>query len=664
MNPLKGIEDLPIEIWNQLLLNLDLEDLFHVSRCNHNIRDIVTKSIIWENVVFEIWGQYEQFDILQDYTNNDQTFHSIKKNRYKTKLRHNYWYSYFLERIHSEYRYIKMLNQIVQNQWKISYWNDVYELLQDDNFLLYVPLLNDILDSEFLTKDIYSFRSHSVDHYRVTRLKLLNCLKLPLSLKKISFELLSGFRHKHLFQFTLLYKGNSDSDSYNADINDTLFTNDDNCEKLLLQFNTMDTAFHRLISYRHRFLELFKRILDIRNKNYCINFKCLTTLEKLEILSDLVMKLLKRNMTKFLKNDYIEDLMILRVYSGETKGTLLIHLAILQRIFSEYEIKCQLLQRHLKIYCHNSNSDSKNRQSPKFLYLTVIQESLRCKIMTENQLRTIIGETYFNHYMKPLSKQDALRWLNHESISTHKSNIETNEINNILTKWDQIYCHSHLPLSKTKLRSFNVIYNSLFSERFFNSELKLFNILADSFDVFMEGMNPLDYKLLDYIHMRFKHSDRMTIAHMTDENLLLHQTWLKNQYMIQDADSTVNTTLLPPSTDDVIIIGNLYTISVSPTLTSTVCIINKLNGVNSGNNLIIMMDIFGDVHKISEKDFIQNVKQTDWNIIRNQNHLELYIKTMSVTGKLGYLFDHIDMQRHQYVLSSIPSKKNSNLDRK
>ena len=76
------------------------------------------------------------------------------------------------------------------------------------------------------------------------------------------------------------------------------------------------------------------------------------------------------------------------------------------------------------------------------------------------------------------------------------------------------------------------------------------------------------------------------------------------------------------------------------------------------------MDIFGDVHKISEKDFIQNVKQTDWNIIRNQNHLELYIKTMSVTGKLGYLFDHIDMQRHQYVLSSIPSKKNSNLDRK
>ncbi|KAK5780394.1 hypothetical protein RI543_002150 [Arxiozyma heterogenica] len=653
MNSLRGINSFPIEIWNQILLNLDLKDIFHVSRCNHQIRDIVTNNVIWENIVYEIWGQYEQFDILQNYRNNNQTFHSVKKNQHGTKQLYNYWYIHFLERMYNEYRYLKILDQIVQNQWKISYWGDIYKLLQDEDFILYVPLLNDIVDSEFLTKDIYSFRPQFIDHYRVTRLKLLNCFKSSLPLKKISFELLCGFRHKLLFQFILLYKDISNYDSYNTDVNHIFFLNDDDCEKLLLQYNTMDTAFHRLLPYRHRFLELFRRILKIRNRNHRVNFNSLTTLKKLEILSNLVMNLLKRSMTRFLTKNYTEDLMILRVYSGETKGTLLIHLAILQRIFLEYGIKCQILQRHLKIYCHTSNSNGKNGQHSAFLYLTVMQDSLQCKILTEHQLRTIIGETHFNHYMKPLSKQDALRWLNHEFISNPKSNFETNQINNIFTKWDKIYCHSHLPLSNAKLRAFNIIYNSLFSKRFFNAGLKLHHILSDSFDIFMEGMTPLDYILLDYIRMRFTDLKKTEINYMTEDNLLLHQTWLRNQYMIENISPKVSITLLhPPSTEDtMIIIGNLYTFSITSTLTSIVCIINKVRTGKNKNNLIVVMDIFGDVHKVHEKDFVQNIKKMNWNTIENQNQLDLYIKIMTIIGKLGFLFDHIEIQRHQYILS-------------
>ena len=648
---LKAIGTLPIEIWNQILLNLDLKDLLHLSRCNYKLRYIVTNNIIWEHIAFEMWGQYEQFDILQDYLSNSQSFHSVrKKSQYKGRKLPNFWYSYCMERLHSEHQYIKKLNEIVQHQYKISYWDELWDLLQHENFILYVPLLNDILDSEFLIQESFSNRPKYTDsYYRVSKLQLLNCSKTPLCFKKISFELLSGFRHKHLFQFNLLYRNSSINDIHNADFNDTFFTTDDNCEKLLLQYNKIDTAYHRLIPYRHKFLKLFKQILETRNKNYNINFSNLTTLTRLEILSNLMMNLLKRNETNFLKNNYIEDLMILRVYSGETKGTLLIQLTILQRIFLEYGIECQLLQRHLKICFHNNNKDN---QSSKYLYLTVIQESLQCKIFTENQLRTVIRGNHFSHYMKPLSKQDALKWLYNDSISNYKSNIETNEINDILTKWDRIYCHSHLPLSKSKLKSFNIFYNSLFSGKFFNTELKLSYTLSGSFNVFMEGMTPLDYKLLDHIHVGSSDSNKLKIRSNISDYLQLQQMWLSNQYMIKDGQVS-NTTTTTTTTSDNIVVGNLYTTNVTPRLSSIFCVIYILNGLKDTNSMIIMMDILGDIHKISEKDFFKNVKQTNWSIIKNQSQLEIYIRTMSITGKLGYLFDHFDAQKHQYILSSI-----------
>ena len=118
-------------------------------------------------------------------------------------------------------------------------------------------------------------------------------------------------------------------------------------------------------------------------------------------------------------------------------------------------------------------------------------------------------------------------------------------------------------------------------------------------------------------------------------------------------DGQVSNTTTTTTTSDNIVVGNLYTTNVTPRLSSIFCVIYILNGLKDTNSMIIMMDILGDIHKISEKDFFKNVKQTNWSIIKNQSHLEIYIRTMSITGKLGYLFDHFDAQKHQYILSSI-----------
>lgn len=592
--------EFPVEILDRILSNLGLKDVLTLSRCNKTLRLKVCRCDVWRKISLALWNQYQDNDILEDFTRSDSIF-GVQGD----KIICNYWYSYCMNRLHDDNKIFDALKYILRFQLEANYWKELWNYFNDKDFVMCIPILIDIIDSDLVKTS---------NNYHNDRLNLLGYSSPSLPLKKIASELLRASRLKHLFaEFTGL-------DS----TNDDLFNAKSTCELLLLKYSTIDSAYHRLIPYRNIFLALVGRILDVREKHLKEDFSALNPLRKIRILSQVVMSIIRKNATHSLTNLYAEDIMLLRVYAGETKGVLLIHLVILQRVLKKYGIESELLQRHLKI----TFSRSPDNVQPDMIFLSVDESPLQYKLFTESQLRQVVDEHRFKQYMKPLSKQNVFKWIYHESDLYDKSKIMDSESYAMKIDWDTTFPHSQQPLSTLILRSFNGIY------RTFSSPMDMSLPRSELwYQLYYEGtlgmicsMSPLEVKLMENFNVlkQDKSDDYLDFP-------ILHKVWLSSQYMISDVNNQ--------SYDS--IIGK---ISYIPGRLACVCVI----GIDPEDSTkMIVMDIMGGVHKYTRPRQLPDRWSDSSPDLKKL--LGNFLRVMDVSGKLGLLFSHFDMQEHKYV---------------
>lgn len=594
--------EFPVEILDRILSSLDLKDVLTLSRCNKKLRFKVCNCDIWRKISQALWNQYQDNDILEDFTQS----HSIFEVQEDKIIGDYYWYSYCMNRLHVDNKVFNTLKRILSLQLKPNYWKELWNYLNDKNFVMLIPVLSDIMDSDLLK---------SSNNYRSDRLNLFgySCLSLPL--KKISSELLRASRLKHLFA-ECVGLGYTE---------DELFTTENTCELLLLKYSAIDIAYHRLLPYRNMFLTLVGRILAAREKHLNENFDALNPFRKIRILVQVVMSIIRKNATHFLTKFYAEDFMLLRVYAGETKGVLLIHLVIIQRVLRKYGIESELLQRHLKI----TFSSSSNELQPDVIFLSLDENTLQHKLFTESQLRQVVDEHRFKQYMKPLSKQNVFKWLYHESAIYSKSKIMDSENYLMKIDWKATFPHSQLPLSTLVLRSFNDIYCAFSSPMDISephSEL-WYQLYYDGTSGMIRAMSPLEVKLMEYFNVLKQ--DKKSEDYL--DFPILHKVWLSSQYMINDTNKQIYGS----------IIGKIVYI---PGRFACVCVI----GIDPEDSTkMIVMDIMGGVHKYNRPNQLPD----RWNVASPdvKKLLANFLRVMDASGKLGLLFSHFDMQEHRYI---------------
>lgn len=593
--------ELPIEVLNRIISNLELKDLLSLTRCNKKLRFDICDNAIWRGIANKLWKDYEGNDSLVDFSG--MGFEVIIQKGPRVTID---WYAYCMNRMFFERKVFYELKEILEFQHQPAYWKKMWKYFNVSAFAVKIPLLIDIVDSDLI---------RGIGSYRFDRLKLLGYANPSLPMKKIASELLSAFRHKRLFYLTTFYYAG-----------DGLFDYNYPCEHLLLDYSTIDTAYHRLIPYRNMFMVLVDRILNARQKQLNEKFQSLPPLRQIGILAQTVMGILRNNATHYLKKIYTEDLMLLRVYAGETKGFLLIHLAILQRVLNRYGLKSEILQRHLKVDC---SADFSDQTQKRMIFLSVSEDTLRHKLFTEEQLKAVVDARHFQHYMQPLSKQDALKWMYNESLLHKESNYKDPEIYLGIDKWDEIYRHSRGPFSTPIVKAFNGIYRCVCADNtVIGPPMRLSQIIYSCFDDVMSAMTPLDYESLEFITEK-QHNNNG--EYDNDEYTELHEIWLEDQYLVKYLMKQIQSEFT----------GKISCIEWD----AFFCVL----GVDiEDSETLLVMDTFGEVSKVNKNIVEQN--EVDSIKPERRDQLQRLLKNMQLSGKLGLLFDHFDIENHKYVL--------------
>ena len=60
--------ELPIEVLNRIISNLELKDLLSLTRCNKKLRFDICDNAIWRGIANKLWKDYEGNDSLVDFS--------------------------------------------------------------------------------------------------------------------------------------------------------------------------------------------------------------------------------------------------------------------------------------------------------------------------------------------------------------------------------------------------------------------------------------------------------------------------------------------------------------------------------------------------------------------------------------------------------------------
>lgn len=325
------LSEIPLEIWVNISIYLDKTDIYYLSLTNKSMYMMMTSDSVW-------WPKIKKSWYMSDY--NAQTL------TYKKKLKHNESYYQYFKRKKLDDQFVRScIDDIINynlnnndNSIIIEKLNLIY-----NNFDSYIPCL--LSESLHLTSSLFNSDGF------------------------ITSEIFSKFQKRRNLKLDRIYIASNILESGKflkclKNANNYFQNLPTDLESVLVELSLLDPRYHELILIRH---SVIKTIIF----NYkSINFEPTTKpIEKIMLLVRIMHHVIDSKKKKILlMNQFstskltIEDLSILRFYSGDSEGTPLIKNAIVEKL-------CIML--NLNQYIEINDCCIKILDNNQFMYLFI-----------------------------------------------------------------------------------------------------------------------------------------------------------------------------------------------------------------------------------------------------------------------------------------------------
>ncbi|CCK68307.1 SCF ubiquitin ligase complex subunit MDM30 KNAG_0A06490 [Huiozyma naganishii CBS 8797] len=295
------IEDLPQDLWNLIVRDLDFEDSKSLCVCSKKLYKKMCDPSIWKTQSYNHFLSYELTeDILSLHgpESFDERLQQVQKD--------NNWHNFFVSRVSSEsilcdYLFDCSLRHTVHE----TYWNCLKNV--PDRNISHGFLINTL--KQFIEEEFNKMSRGMFSHFDSI---------------KLAQDMAQSIRHQQLFSYIKKQLEKTTATT----VRDILEDRQDNeyvdSEELLLLMSTMDPAFENLLPYRKRMYKMLNRAMDSifeRTSNKFIPFTILAAAEKLFSIFDTSPS-----------NGHLESLMLPRVYAHEAPAHPDLLFSILQKI--------------------------------------------------------------------------------------------------------------------------------------------------------------------------------------------------------------------------------------------------------------------------------------------------------------------------------------------
>ncbi|AET38461.1 SCF ubiquitin ligase complex subunit MDM30 Ecym_2762 [Eremothecium cymbalariae DBVPG len=359
------MDEWPAEIWMEVCRLLTPEDLFSLRLCSTKLNRIVCDCTdIWASLCRAKWLTSELIETV---------FENIPKNNPMSPS--DDWFYYYWYRSNIDAKLEKMLQEIAQLEHGARFWDTYWGLFRYRKFM--VPFL----------------QRHTARGY---------CFSESFKLHCISRQLLTTLRHGIVFKCINASRDVERQSKAMSIVEETLF----------LPMAAMDPCFDRLLPFRTAF---FDRVHFLVKKDYrhIDKFNKFPDTIKVDKLVTYIWKVLEERAVYLpnLHRCHLEDIMLLRVYSGESRGHPLILMSIIQSIVARYGVETQLCEQVLIV------NDKKLRGGQSFLMIP-LRNNGKPRIFTRRRLLETLGRTIPNietsgsaavtKFLTPLTKRSGV----------------------------------------------------------------------------------------------------------------------------------------------------------------------------------------------------------------------------------------------------------------
>ncbi|ODV97850.1 hypothetical protein PACTADRAFT_47698 [Pachysolen tannophilus NRRL Y-2460] len=376
---IRTINDLPQDIWLLLVKEfLDEKDLVNLIQVNKDFNRTLTSNDIWRHLTLRKW-----FD--NDYSNKED-----------------------LDRVGDYMRYYKSRSIIDQ---------EIEQLV-----------LNENANNDFILLSLENYKENCIpklvelcDHYNKKEPKEF-LMKRRLNHLSTIFRanyLLNFFKYKKIYD--LLYSivpGNSNN-------NNKIKFSEKSMEEILLILNNVDTYYYELLPYRKKVIDRviseYLRVVNTPEYSYLLYKKKATQLVLLIVkIFFTVVKLPAHIENRTLT--CIEDLMILRVYSGDIRGNHISLCSIISHICDKLGFKTYLTRSFFVV--EDENFDEK--RSYFFIKRSSAKVYDHCQVLNILRSNGVVQEKEVRQYFKRLTVLNLISNF-FDSIDKHAS-VDTLEL--------------------------------------------------------------------------------------------------------------------------------------------------------------------------------------------------------------------------------------------
>ncbi|AMD18532.1 HBL370Cp [Eremothecium sinecaudum] len=337
------MDNWPAEIWMEVCKLLTPEDLYRLRLCSSKLNRIVCDCTdIWCNLCNKKWLTIES---------SDPIVHSECRSNVVSPS--SDWFYYYRYRSNIDAKLEKKLQKLVEVEEMEEFWETFWSFFRYKRFL--IPFLQRHTEKGYVRSA--KFKSHC-----------------------ISKKLLTAVRHGIVFRCIDGLKDSS-GDSYGMSIVE---------ETLYFPLSAMDPCFDKLLVFRTTFFDRVHFLLKRAYPNIDKFCKLPDTIRADKLVTYIWQVFQER--AYYVPNSqrcHLEDIMLLRIYSGEARGHPMLLMAIIQAVVSRYGVETRLCEQVLIII------DKKLRGGQSYLMISLRNDG-RPRIFTRNRLMETMGRTVAN----------------------------------------------------------------------------------------------------------------------------------------------------------------------------------------------------------------------------------------------------------------------------
>jgi hypothetical protein len=321
--------DFPLEIWVQISHDISKNDIFALACTNKQMYKFLTSDIVWKYKLKSSWylSDYNPFTLTakRELLKNESLFEFFKRRKRDDQLVNN-----LIDKIRNFGKSIH--DEKINKQTETSIKSDLDKIYS--NFNLYVPCLL----SKTLHITTKMFRSTNdcileVDFKALQRRRNNNLAEIYIA----SSILENGKYYKAALFFKDILESFAPKD-YGLDLLDV--------EKSLLYLSLFDSRYHELILIRHQVIKSTCKCYELEKQDFdetTTEFYKIKRLVKILYHTIHKLKRLIMRYQTYSTQTNLEDLSILRFYCGDSNGTPLIRLAVIEKLIKMVGINVNVI---------------------------------------------------------------------------------------------------------------------------------------------------------------------------------------------------------------------------------------------------------------------------------------------------------------------------------